>query len=116
MVVYSSNYPGGGFQSGVIAGTMIIVFNMFSDKRDFKHSLYVRIELLGFLLFMISVFMILYSESFLERFYSFSLPSEMFSNIGMNLLNLSIYLEVTGSIVLIFYYFIKGVEFEKESF
>ena len=116
MVAYSSNYPGGGFQAGVIAGTMIIVFNMFSNKRDFDHAFYLRIELIGFLIFMISVFMILYSDTFLENFYSFSLPSDMFSNIGMSLLNLSIYLEVTGSIVLIFFYFIKGVEFEKESF
>ena len=116
MVAYSSNYPGGGFQSGVIAGTIIIVFNMFSRKRDFDHSIYLRVELIGFLLFLLSVFMLTYSGRTLSGFYYISLPSDMFSNVGMSLLNFSIYLEVTGSIVLIFYYFIKGVEFEKESF
>ena len=74
MVAYSSNYPGGGFQSGVIAGTMIIVFNMFSRKRDFDYKLYLRLELFGFFLFMISVFLLTYSGRSLGNFYNISLP------------------------------------------
>jgi len=85
-------------------------------KRDFDLNIYLDLELIGLFLFMISVFVLTYFNRSLSGFYYISLPSEMFTNIGMSLLNFSIYLEVTGSIVLIFYYFIKGVDFEKESF
>ncbi|MGM0607957.1 MAG: MnhB domain-containing protein [Candidatus Muiribacteriota bacterium] len=108
MFSYGANFPGGGFQAGVVAGTIIIIYQLVFEKEIYSNNFYSFVEFSGF--FLMTTFLlvgILFSGYYFGIFYGLQTNSTIFSNFFIWLLNLAIYLEVCGSIVLIFRYLIK---------
>jgi multicomponent Na+:H+ antiporter subunit B len=105
---YGANFPGGGFQAGVIFGTIVVVFELSLDRRIGSGKLYEIIEFVGIV---ILVFCMVYgyvrSGFLFGGFYRFTTDSMLFSSIYYWILNLAIYLEVLASMVLIFRGFIE---------
>jgi len=105
---YGPISPGGGFQAGVIFGTLVIIFEMCYNKKVFSEYFYSLVEFTGLLI----LFIVLILGFFLTGGYLFGgmygihSNSKVFANFYLWLLNLAIYLEVAGSIILIFRYFI----------
>ncbi len=110
---YGPVSPGGGFQAGVIFGTIIVIFEMCYERQFMSELFYSVIELAGvvFLLVSMAVGFVLSGYLF-GGLYIFETKSAMFANVFLWLLNLAIYLEVSGSIVLIFRHFIDWREDE----
>lgn len=114
MFSYGSNYPGGGFQAGVIVGTIAVIFEiLFEDKllSDFFYSI---VEITGLLILItfLTAGIIFFKIPFGD-FYGLKSDNLIYSSIFLYFINLSIYLEVSGSMVLIFRNFIGWLD-EKE--
>lgn len=105
---YGANYPGGGFQAGVMFGTIIVVIEMVFEQRVYSDHLYSVIEFFGVLILALGLVggfvMTGYGFGTLYRFVS---RIHVFSNVLFWTLNLAIYLEVAGSIILIFRNFLE---------
>lgn len=105
---YGGAFPGGGFQAGVTFGTIVVVLEVVRGARIYDNDVYVGMELVGvmvLLFFLFAGFMV--SGKPFGGFYALQTSGLMFSNVYIWLLNLAIYLEVAGSIVLIFRHFIE---------
>lgn len=99
---YGANSPGGGFQAGVAFGTIVVVLDLVWRRRVYHDRIFAGMELGGLLL--LGALLML---GWLETGRPFPDPAAwigqglLFSNVLMWLLNLGIFLEVAGSIVLI---------------
>jgi multicomponent Na+:H+ antiporter subunit B len=103
LTAYGANFPGGGFQAGVVFGTIVIVVEMVFGRRIFENSFYMKIEFLGILfLFGSLIAGFLLTDYFFSGLYSVTTSSPMFANVFYSLLNLAIYSEVSGSLILIY--------------
>ncbi len=100
---YGANSPGGGFQAGVIFGTMIVILEVGIRRVIFPDRFYHLVEVAGIVL-LTGLWLtgwIRTGQPF-AGLYGWTGPGLMFSNVYIWCLNLAIYLEVAGSIVLIF--------------
>ncbi len=105
---YGANAPGGGFQAGVIFGTIVVILEVAIGRRIFSNSFYHRVEVAGVGILLICWLLgwALTGHPF-AALYGWTGPGLMFSNVYFWFLNLAIYLEVAGSIVLIFRHLIE---------
>ncbi len=107
MFSYGGNSPGGGFQAGVIFGTIVVVTEVLFDIKVFSDTFYSLIEIAGVLLLIVIMIAGLVISGFLfGKFYLLQHSDSIYSNIFIWILSFAIYLEVSGSIVLIFRNFI----------
>ncbi|MFA5479560.1 MAG: MnhB domain-containing protein [Candidatus Muiribacteriota bacterium] len=111
MFSYGANFPGGGFQAGVIAGTIIIVYQLIFRNKKYPDFFYKVTEFIGMSIMLVFLLAGLFlTEKYFGGFYIFqSKESLIFSNAFIWTLNLAIYLEVSGSIVLIFRYITEDI-------
>lgn len=99
---YGANLPGGGFQSGVIFGTIAVIAEIGFGRRLFTDLFYKRTELLGVCILIGSVLYGFVTTGYLlGGLYRFTTGTYLLSNIYYWVLNFAIYLEVASSIVLI---------------
>ncbi len=47
---YGANFPGGGFQAGVVFGTIVVIFELSLGQRVYANSVYALVEFLGVLI------------------------------------------------------------------
>lgn len=105
---YGANFPGGGFQAGVVFGTIVVILEILRDRRIYPNDFYVGIELTGIVLMLIFLIAGAWVAGHpFAGFYDWRGRGLLFSNVYFWLLNFAIYLEVAGSIVLIFRHFIE---------
>ena len=105
---YGANFPGGGFQAGVVFGTIVVVFEMSLGHRIGSKALYEIIEFIGIVILVsCMIYGYLVSGFLFGGLYSHTTDSLLLSNIYYWVLNLAIYLEVLASMVLIFRGFIE---------
>ncbi len=110
---YGPISPGGGFQAGVIFGTLVVIFEMCNEQKIFSDIFYSLTEYIGILiLFLALAIGLAITGRIFGGMYGFYTNSHIFANIYLWVLNLAIYLEVSGSMVLIFRYFIDWKEDE----
>ncbi len=99
---YGANLPGGGFQSGVIFGTIVVIAEIGFGKRFFADRFYKQVELAGVCMLIGSVlYGFLKTGYLLGSLYRFTSDTFLLSNIFYWVLNCAVYLEVSSSIVLI---------------
>jgi multicomponent Na+:H+ antiporter subunit B len=104
---YGANSPGGGFQAGVVFGTIVVVLDLLWDRRIYADRFYEAMELAGLaLLFGLFAAGGLRTGHPFGGFYGWTGRGLLFSNVFFWLLNLAIFFEVAGSIVLIFRHFL----------
>ncbi|MCX7819562.1 MAG: MnhB domain-containing protein [Kiritimatiellae bacterium] len=99
---YGANSPGGGFQAGVAFGTIVVVLDLVWRRRAYPDRIFERMELAGLLLLggLLLAGWLRTGRPFPDPA-AWTGPGLLFSNIQMWSLNLAIFLEVAGSIVLI---------------
>ncbi len=100
---YGGAFPGGGFQAGVIIGTFIVILELVFERKIYSNPVFERIELTGILFLgiaLIAGFMI--SGYPFGGLYSYGGSSYPLANAMIWFLNMAIFLEVSGSMVLIF--------------
>jgi multisubunit Na+/H+ antiporter MnhB subunit len=104
---YSGVFPGGGFQAGVVIGTLIVVIEMVFERRLYTDMVFERIEFGGVLLLLMALIggWIISGTPF-GGLYGFQGSSLVFANIIIWILSFAIFLEVSGSMVLIFRIFL----------
>jgi len=108
---YGANLPGGGFQSGVVFGTIVVITEIGFGKRLFGDSFLQRTELLGVCILIGSVLYGLVTTGyFLGGLYLFTTDTFLLSNIYYWVLNFAVYLEVASSIILIVRTFLREDE------
>ena len=111
---YGPVSPGGGFQAGVIFGTIIIIFEMCYERRIFSDLFYTIIEYSGVLIILLSMLIGLKLTGYLfGGLYFIHTGSLIFANFFLWLLNFAIFIEVSCSIILIFRNFIEWREDEE---
>lgn len=103
---YGANSPGGGFQAGVVFGTIVVVLDVLWNRRVYSSRFFELIELAGLVL-LFGLFAAGWWRTGYPfgGFYGWIGRGLLFSNIFFWVLNLAIFLEVAGSIVLIFRHF-----------
>lgn len=108
MFSYGASFPGGGFQAGVVIGSYIVIYEIALDRPTWSTAFYGRIEVLG-----LAVLLGALVWGWLRLGAPFgAVHAEgtgrglLWANPFIWLLNLGIYLEVCGSMVLIFRQFI----------
>ena len=106
---YGANFPGGGFQSGVVFGTSIVVVEIGLGRKLFGNDFYKWTELIGvIILFGSMLYGYLQTGYFLGGLYRYETDTLLLSNVYYWVLNLAIYLEVAASSVLIVRIFLEG--------
>lgn len=111
---YGANLPGGGFQSGVVFGTIVVITEIGFGKRIFNDLFFKRTELAGVVILIGSVLFGFFRTGYLlGGLYRFTTDTYLLSNIYYWVLNFAIYLEVASSIVLIVRTFLEGERGEK---
>ncbi|TVQ98396.1 MAG: hypothetical protein EA403_14065 [Spirochaetaceae bacterium] len=105
---YGANLPGGGFQAGVVFGTIVVVFELSFGRRIGSHAAYQIIEFVGIVILVgCMIWGYLDSGYFFGGLYRHTTETLLFSSVYYWFLNLAIYLEVLASMVLIFRGFIE---------
>lgn len=110
---YGPISPGGGFQAGVIFGTLVIIFELCYERKIMSNFFYSTIEYSGVLIMLVTMLAGLTITGFLAGgFYYMHTGSLIFANFYLWLLNCAIFIEVSSSIILIFRNFIEWGEDE----
>ncbi|ERP30937.1 MnhB domain-containing protein [Chitinivibrio alkaliphilus] len=100
---YGPFYPGGGFQAGVIAGTVAVIFELLFEEKFLPDTFYTHIELFGLLVLLFFLFAgFTQGNGPFGYYYHLGTSEGIFSNLFMYILSLAIFCEVFGSMVLIF--------------
>lgn len=108
LFAYGANFPGGGFQAGVLFGTIVVVIELVFEQKIFPDRLYGILEAGGAMLLICGVWYgILTSGVPFTPLYTWQHDSFLLSNILIFLLGFAIFLEVSGSLVLIFRHFLS---------
>lgn len=113
---YGAAFPGGGFQAGVVLGSFIVVYEIALNRPSQSTSFYNGIEILGLVILAVALIW-----GWIATGTPFGAWPAHQQTIEMNrgliwnnpykwLLGLGIYLEVAGSMVLIFRLFIHWQE------
>ena len=111
---YGPISPGGGFQAGVIFGTIIIIFEMCYEKKILSDYFYSIFEYSGVILIILTMLIGLKISGYLfGGLYFINTGSLIFANFFLWLLNFAIFIEVSASIILIFRNFIEWREDEE---
>lgn len=110
---YGAAFPGGGFQAGVVLGSFIVVYEIALNRSSQSTTFYVWVEILG---------LVILATALIGGWISTGMPfgawpSDLQTPLAQRgliwnnpykwLLGLGIYLEVAGSMVLIFRLFIR---------
>lgn len=104
---YGANAPGGGFQAGVVLGTIVVILELLWERRIYEDGFYRAMEVGGlFLLFAFAAAGWAATGRPLGGFYGWQGRGGMFSNVYVWFLNLAVFLKVAGSIVLLFRLFL----------
>ncbi|MCK9225823.1 MAG: MnhB domain-containing protein [Candidatus Muirbacterium halophilum] len=113
IVSYGTSYPGGGFQAGVVAGTLVVIYGVIFDREHFNDKFYKIIEFITLICFLLLVIfgIVFYSNLFLW-ITVIQKDSLIFSNVFFFFMNFLIFFEVNSSIILIFRNIIKGYQDE----
>lgn len=110
---YGPISPGGGFQAGVIFGTLIIIFEMCYEQKILSDFFYSAMEYSGVLILLVAMLAGLKLTGFLfGGLYNIHSGSLIFANFFLWVLNFAIFIEVASSIILIFRNFIEWREDE----
>ncbi len=105
---YGANFPGGGFQAGVALGTIVVLFEFIFEEKKLSDYFYSMVEYIGIsILYIALVYGLLLTGFYFSGFYHFRMENLLFSNLYYWFLNLAIFLEVSGSIILIFRHFLE---------
>lgn len=105
---YGANFPGGGFQAGVTMGTVVVLFEFIFQEKKFSDYFYGITEYIGIaILYTALGYGLLVTGYIFGAFYHVKMEFLLFSNLYYWVLNLAIFLEVSGSIVLIFRHFLE---------
>lgn len=108
---YGANSPGGGFQAGVIFGTIVVSLDLVRARQCYSNRFFEAMEVAGVLLLVgLGAAGWLRTGRPFGGLYGWTARGLLFSNVGLWCLNLAIYLEVAGSIVLLFRHFMGGPE------
>ena len=100
---YGGAFPGGGFQAGVIIGSLVVIVEMVLERKLYSDAAFQRIELFGVLLLVILLLLgLVRSGQPFTGLYIHKGESLPLANIMIWLLSAGIFLEVAGSMVLIF--------------
>ncbi|MGM0461741.1 MAG: MnhB domain-containing protein [Fibrobacterota bacterium] len=100
---YGPLYPGGGFQAGVIAGTVAVIFELLFEDKLFSDRFYMLLELSGLMILAVFLFGgIAQGMGPFGYYYHLGTGQGIFASIFLYLLGLAIFCEVFGSMVLIF--------------
>jgi multisubunit Na+/H+ antiporter MnhB subunit len=109
VVSYGTSYPGGGFQAGVAAGTIVVIYGVIFGKQHFSDNFYKINEFITMTCFLLLVLSgILFYRTLFVWIVAVNRQSIIFSNIFFFILNFLIFFEVSSSIILIFRNIIKG--------
>jgi len=104
---YGANSPGGGFQAGVIFGTIVVCLDLVRERRVYPNRFFEALEIAGVLLLAgLGLAGVAIAGLPFAGLYGWTARGLLFSNVGLWCLNFAIYLEVAGSIVLLFRHFI----------
>ena len=96
-------YPGGGFQAGVVIGTLVVIIELVLERKLYSDAAFERIELSGVaLLALLLITGFILSGFPFGGFYRLQGTSDPLANLMIWLLSCAIFLEVAGSMVLIF--------------
>lgn len=100
---YGGVLPGGGFQAGVVIGTLVVIIEMALERKLYSDSAFERIEIagVGLLMLLLASGLIISGYPF-GGLYRFKGTADPFANIMIWALSFGIFLEVAGSMVLIF--------------
>lgn len=103
LMSYGGAFPGGGFQGGVILGTMIVITEAALERRLYPDRLFRMLELAGVLMLVALLWggWVAGGQPF-GGLYAWRTPSLAPGNPIIWILGFAIYLEVGGSMVLIF--------------
>lgn len=105
---FGADLPGGGFQAGVVFGTVIVVIELALNIRLYPNRVYQISEIIGALLLFIVLWVGLLSKgTYFGDFHLLKSGPSPFSNTGIWILNLAVFIEVLSSMVLIFRYLIS---------
>jgi multicomponent Na+:H+ antiporter subunit B len=105
---YGANSPGGGFQSGVIFGTIVVALDLVRAHPYYPDRFFEGMEIAGVLLLAgMGVAGCIVAGRPFAGLYGWTARGLLFSNVGFWCLNLAIFLEVAGSIVLLFRHFME---------
>ncbi len=110
---YGAAFPGGGFQAGVVLGSFIVVYEIALNRESQPTAFYNQVEILGLIILAGAL-----TFGWVATGSPFGAwPADLqepgidrgliWTNPYMWLLNLGIFLEVAGSMVLIFRIFIR---------
>lgn len=100
---YGANSPGGGFQAGVVFGTIVVAMELMRGRRLYSQRFFQGMEVAGMLLLAgLAAAGWARTGHPLGGFYHWTARGDLFSNVYLWLLNAAIFCEVAGSLVLIF--------------
>jgi|GEM_PF-1681433 len=100
---YVGVFPGGGFQAGVIIGTLVVIVEMALERKLYSDSSFEAAEFTGVLILILLLLGGIFISGYpFGGFYILQGTSRPFANVMIWLLSLAIFLEVAGSMVLIF--------------
>lgn len=100
---YGGAFPGGGFQAGVIIGTFVVIMELVFERKLYGETVFERIELTGILFLGIALLTgFLISGYPFGGLYGYGGSSYPLANAMIWFLNMAIFLEVSGSMVIIF--------------
>lgn len=113
---YGAAFPGGGFQAGVVLGSFLVVYEITLNRPTYSTAFYNRVEVVGLIILAVALV-----GGWLSTGTPFGAwPADtqttpparglIWTNPYMWLLSLGIFLEVSGSMVLIFRLFIRWQE------
>ncbi len=100
---YGASFPGGGFQAGVMLGSIMVVVELVMERRMYSDMVFQKIELSGIVvLFALAIAGFVFAGRPFGGLYQLRLEGLIWSNAVFPILSLAIFLEVSGSMVLIF--------------
>jgi multisubunit Na+/H+ antiporter MnhB subunit len=104
---YGAVLPGGGFQAGVLVGTLLVVIELSLEQELRSEIFFERLELLGLLIvFSVLFFSFVITGLPSAGIWGARLPSLPLGNLVFWLLSMGIFLEVSASMVLVFRHFV----------
>ncbi len=105
---YGANLPGGGFQAGVLFGSITVVIELIFERKVFPDRLYGVLEVGGAVLLLLGLWYGVWVAGVpFGPLYDWQQSSLLLSNVLLFLLGLAIFFEVSGSLILIFRHFLS---------
>lgn len=100
---FGANFPGGGFQAGLIFGTILIIWEILFESKVYESFLYLVLEFYGAMIMMLAfLFGIIYSGLPFQGLYRVQYENLIFSNGFIWLLNFAVFVKIVSALVLLF--------------